>query len=81
MGKQVEVKKIDSQGRLILPTDWRELQLKGTSEVYVIKHDGFLKVVPKRKVDLRKFFDRAKLGVDAIDDWDKFEKAIWEKRK
>ena len=36
LGTEVEVKKVDSQGRLILPSDWREHELKGTSEVYVI---------------------------------------------
>jgi bifunctional DNA-binding transcriptional regulator/antitoxin component of YhaV-PrlF toxin-antitoxin module len=81
LNKPVEIKKVDSQGRLTLPSDWRERQLKDTSEVYVIMREGFLKVVPKRKVDLRKFFDKANLGVDAIDDWDEFEKLFSEKRK
>ena len=66
MAPQVEIKKIDSQGRLILPWDWREDQLRGISEVYVIKRRGYLKVLPKRTLDLRKFFDKADLGVEAI---------------
>ena len=76
MTKRTEIKKIDAQGRLKLPLDWRERQLIDTSEAYVIKGEGFLKVVAKRKIDLRKFFDKADLGVDAIEDWRDFEKLL-----
>jgi bifunctional DNA-binding transcriptional regulator/antitoxin component of YhaV-PrlF toxin-antitoxin module len=81
MDPVVEVKKVDSQGRLILPSDWRERELKGTSEVYVIRRDGYLKVVPKRNIDLRKFFDTADLGIGSIGEWNEFEKLISEKRR
>jgi bifunctional DNA-binding transcriptional regulator/antitoxin component of YhaV-PrlF toxin-antitoxin module len=48
----VEVKKVDSQGRLILPVDWRESEIGESRELYVIKRKGYLKLVPKRRVDL-----------------------------
>ncbi len=76
---EVEVKKVDSQGRLILPADWRKTQLKGVKEVYVIKREGYLRVVPKRRVDLTKFFDKAELTVDTLGDWSDFERAFSEK--
>jgi len=41
----VEVRKIDSQGRFILPADWRNSELAGVQEVYVIKRKGYLKIV------------------------------------
>ncbi len=78
MSVEIEVRKVDSQGRLILPSDWREDQLKGASEVYVIKRKGYLKIMPKRKIDLSKFFDKAELAVDAINDWRDFERIIAE---
>lgn len=81
MDAEVEVKKVDSQGRLILPSDWRERELKGTSEVYVIRRDGYLKVIPKRKIDLRKFFDAADLGIVSIGEWDEFERLFSEKKR
>ncbi len=74
----VEVKKVDSQGRLILPVDWREAEIGQSRELYVIKRKGYLKLVPKRRVDLTKFFDKVDLGVDSIGDWAAFEKRITE---
>lgn len=77
----VEVRKVDSQGRLILPADWREVEISGGREVYVIKRRGYLKILPKRKIDLTEFFDKADLGVDAIGSWKEFEKKFFEGRK
>ena len=57
----VEKKKVDEQGR---------------KEVFVIKGKGYLKIVPKKKVDLTKFFDSADLGMN-IEDWDKFERRFY----
>jgi hypothetical protein len=34
------------------------------------------KPIHKRKADLRRFFDSADLGVDAVDDWSEFERKI-----
>ena len=77
---EVEVKKVDSQGRLILPADWREEELRETKEVLVIKRKGYLQVVPKRRKNLATFFDKAELPVDTISDWSEFERALLEKK-
>ena len=45
----VEIKKVDAQGRLILPADWREAEIGESKELYVIKRKGYLKLVPKRR--------------------------------
>jgi len=74
----VEVRKVDSQGRLILPADWRESEVSGRREVYVIKRKGYLKILPKRKVDLAEFFDSVDLGVEAIGGWREFEQRFYE---
>jgi bifunctional DNA-binding transcriptional regulator/antitoxin component of YhaV-PrlF toxin-antitoxin module len=73
----IEVKKVDKQGRFVLPSDWRKKELKDTDEVFLLKKKGYLKVIPKKKVDLTKFFDKADLGVDFINDWKKFEKKFY----
>ena len=78
MGIGVEVRKVDSQGRLILPADWRESEISGRREVYVIKRRQYLKILPKRKVDLTEFFDSVDLGVKAIESWREFEKRFYE---
>jgi bifunctional DNA-binding transcriptional regulator/antitoxin component of YhaV-PrlF toxin-antitoxin module len=74
----VEVKKVDSQGRLILPADWREAEVGESRELYVVKRKGYLKIVPKRRVDLTENFDKVDLGVDAIGSWKQFEKRFYE---
>lgn len=74
----VEVKKIDSQGRLILPVDWRESEVGENRELYIVKRKGYLKLIPKRKVDLTEDFDKVDLGVEAIENWREFEKRFHE---
>ena len=74
----VEVKKVDSQGRLILPADWREAEIGESRELYVIKRKGYLKLVPKRRVDLTECFDKIDFGVQSIGSWSAFEKKIYE---
>ncbi|MGA2387148.1 MAG: AbrB/MazE/SpoVT family DNA-binding domain-containing protein [Candidatus Bathyarchaeia archaeon] len=78
MESGVELKKVDEQGRFILPADWRETELSESRELYVIKRKGYLKIIPKRKIDLTKYFDKADLGVDAIGNWKQFEKKFYE---
>ena len=74
----VELKKVDEQGRFILPADWREAELSETRELYVIKRKGYLKLVPKRRVDLTACFDKVDLGVESIGSWSEFEKKFYE---
>jgi len=72
----VEKKKVDEQGRFVLPPDWRMEELKENNEVFVINGKGYLKIVPKKKVDLTKFFDTADLGRN-IEDWTEFERRFY----
>ena len=58
---RVELRKVDSQGRLILPADWREAELIESRELYIIKRKGYLKIIPKRRVDLTEYFDKIDL--------------------
>ncbi len=50
-------------------------------EVYIVKRKGYLKIIPKRKVDLTEYFDSVDLWADTIDDWKEFEKKFSEVRK
>ena len=74
----VEIKKVDAQGRLILPADWRESEIGETRELYIIKRKGYLKLVPKRRVDLTECFDKVDLGVKSIGSWSEFERKVSE---
>jgi bifunctional DNA-binding transcriptional regulator/antitoxin component of YhaV-PrlF toxin-antitoxin module len=77
----VEIKKVDAQGRIILPSDWRKTEVGESKEVYIIKRKGYLKLVPKRRVDLTEYFDKVDLGVEAIGSWTEFEKKFWKSHK
>ncbi len=74
----VEIKKVDKQGRIILPLDWRKKELKDNDEVFIIKEKGVLKIIPKKKPDLTKYFDSVDLGVDFIEEWEEFEREFHE---
>ncbi len=50
----VEIKKIDSQGRIVLPKEWRE---RWGNEVVLIKFEDKIEIMPKRKPKLSQFFD------------------------
>ncbi len=50
----VEVKKVDSQGRIVLPKEWRE---RWGSEVLLIEFEDRIEILPKRKPKLSQFFD------------------------
>jgi len=80
MESKVEVKKVDPQGRVILPADWRESEMKESREIYIIREKGYLKIIPKRKVDLTEYFDKVDLNVEAIENWKKFEKRLYRSR-
>lgn len=74
----VEIKKVDKQGRIVLPSEWRKKELKDSDEVFIIKEKGALKIIPKKKPDLTKYFDSVDLGVDFIEEWEEFEREFYE---
>ncbi|MBC7120277.1 MAG: hypothetical protein H5T33_01660 [Candidatus Methanosuratus sp.] len=66
--------------RVVLPADWRESEVGKSKEVYVVKRKGYLKLIPKRPIDLTSYFDKIELDVDAIGSWSAFEKRIYSDR-
>ncbi len=50
----VEVKRIDNQGRIVLPKGWRE---RWGNEVILIEFEDRIEILPKRKPKLSQFFD------------------------
>ena len=78
-----EIRKVDSQGRIVLPLKWREKELKNEDEVIIIEDEGILKIIPKKKVDLTKFFDSLEFDKDLIDkleEWSDFENYLLNKK-
>ncbi|MHA1285009.1 MAG: AbrB/MazE/SpoVT family DNA-binding domain-containing protein [Promethearchaeota archaeon] len=82
---KTDIKKVDSQGRITLPYEWRKRELKDTNEVIIIEDEesNSLKIIPKKKIDLTQFFDSIEIDDDLIDkleDWTEFEDAILKKK-
>ena len=78
-----EIKKVDSQGRIVLPRNWREKELKDGDEVIIMEEEGILKIIAKKKVDLTQFFDKLEYDdilVDKLENWSEFENAFLKKK-
>lgn len=78
-----DIKKVDSQGRIVLPRKWREEELKDGNEVIIIEEKGILKIIPKKKIELAQFFDSLDFGeeiLEKLEDWTGFEKNLLKKK-
>jgi len=83
MKSNTEIRKVDSQGRIVLPHKWREKELKEGDEVLIIEEQGILKIIPKKKIDLTQFFDSLEYENDLIeklDNWADFENTLSKKK-
>jgi bifunctional DNA-binding transcriptional regulator/antitoxin component of YhaV-PrlF toxin-antitoxin module len=74
---KVEIKKIDSQGRVVLPVSWRR-RMKG-EEVMVIEEKAKVEIFP-RDVDLSKYVDSVEVEVDNFEDYHKVRKELRKKK-
>ena len=43
-----EIRKVDSQGRIVLPSKWREKELKDGDEVEVDADNGIVKILNRK---------------------------------
>jgi len=80
---KTELRKVDSQGRIVLPQYWREKELKDSDEVIIMEEKGILKIIPQKKIDLTQFFDTLEYDddlVDKLENWSEFEKSLLKKR-
>lgn len=74
MENEIEIKKMDSQGRLVPSKDWFESEIGKSKELYIIKKEDYLKIIPKQRIDLTEKFDKIDLGIEAIENWKEFKK-------
>jgi len=65
---QVVVKKIDRQGRLVLPREWRAQVLKEKDEVVLLMSEDSLKIVP-RNIDLSRYVNSIEVDVENFADY------------
>lgn len=73
---QVEIKSVDTQGRILLPKEWRERYLKGKKAIIVYKGD-LVEIRPFDKSDLTKYFDKLEVDLKSdLSDWRKVRKEL-----
>ncbi|MCK4731741.1 MAG: AbrB/MazE/SpoVT family DNA-binding domain-containing protein [Methanophagales archaeon] len=70
---KVEIKKIDSQGRVVLPISWRRRMKE--DEVVVIEEKAKVEIFP-RDVDLSKYVDSVEVDVDNFEDYHEMRKEL-----
>jgi bifunctional DNA-binding transcriptional regulator/antitoxin component of YhaV-PrlF toxin-antitoxin module len=78
-----ELRKVDSQGRIVLPQYWREKELKDSDEVIIMEEKGILKIIPKKKINLTQFFDTLEYDddlVEKLENWSEFENSLLKKK-
>ena len=68
----MEIKKIDSQGRVVLPISWR--RRKGR-EIIVVETDDVVEIL-SRDADLSKYIDSVEVDVANFDDYHKMRKEL-----
>ena len=66
----MEERRIDSQGRISLPVDWRKEVLGDAKGVIIIRRGEELVVRPKRRRKLSEFFDSIEVDLESdLSDW------------
>jgi len=72
----VVIKKVDGQGRIVIPKKWREKYLKGRRIIMRIKED-VIEIMPEKMFDLTRFFDSIEVDVRSdLADWHKVKKEL-----
>lgn len=74
---KVEIKKVDSQGRVVLPVSWRR-RMK-SDEVMVIEEKEKVEILP-RDVDLSKYVDSVEVDVGNIEDYHEVRNELRKKK-
>ena len=72
---EVVTKKIDAQGRLVLPREWRVSALKETDEVVLLIFDDHIKIVP-RNIDLSRYIDSVEVDVENFADYHELRREL-----
>ncbi len=73
----MEIKKVDSQGRVVLPISWRR-RMK-SDEVMVVEERAKVEIFP-RDVDLSKYVDSVEVEVDNFENYHEMRKELRQKR-
>lgn len=70
------VRKIDTQGRVSIPIEWRKEAMKGVKEVLIVEYPDKLEIIPKKVVDLTEFFDSVEVDFALTSDYHELKKRL-----
>lgn len=71
-------KRLDPEGRLLLPKDWRK---KHGKNVVIVETDEYLKIMPKKRKKLTEFFDTVEVDIKSdLRNWHAVKKELYSKR-
>lgn len=73
----MKVRKVDDQGRVVIPVNWRRKKLKKSRYVLIIEEEDEIRIIPIEKIDLTEFFDKVEFGLDKIAEWEEFEQHFY----
>ena len=78
----VKVRRLDPQGRLLIPSDWRREVLGGSNEVVIMRFKDHIKVKPLARRSLTEFFDMVEVDVEpeVFMDYHRLKAALMEKK-
>jgi bifunctional DNA-binding transcriptional regulator/antitoxin component of YhaV-PrlF toxin-antitoxin module len=76
----VEIKKVDSQGRVALPIEWRREVLENENEVVFQREGDLLILKARKKPDLTRLFDSLEVDLppESFKDWKTLKGALLE---
>lgn len=77
---QVVTKKVDAQGRLVLPHEWRVKALKETGEVILLMFNDYIKIMP-HNIDLSRYIDSVEVDVENFADYHELRRELRAKRE
>ena len=72
---KITIKKIDNQGRVLLPVSFRKKIKSGV--VYLIEHNDKLEILPA-DADLTKYFDSVEVDVSNFEDYHELRRELRE---
>ncbi|MFO7966476.1 MAG: AbrB/MazE/SpoVT family DNA-binding domain-containing protein [Archaeoglobaceae archaeon] len=73
------IKKVDKQGRLVLPKKWREKHA-GQNVILRIEEDKIV-IEPYESTDLTKYFDSIEVDIESdLGDWKSVRRELFETR-
>lgn len=69
---EIKEKKVDPQGRVTLPIEWRKKALKKNRKILILEYPDYIKIVPKKRKKLTEFFDTMEVELkSSLEDYHK----------